>query len=136
MPPFVHLEVAIDNLFSLGLRRNDGDGAAFVEVGARPIGVKGFVGEQCAERGARDPPFDAGVVAVGNESEACEILKRREVRRFWSSDHHTRLHQKGPDKFCYRQRMSAIGRPPVHADGRVRRDLRRRKAGISSAPYN
>ena len=40
IPPFVHLKVAIDVVSSSRFRRDDGDGAAIVVLGAQPIVVK------------------------------------------------------------------------------------------------
>jgi hypothetical protein len=72
MPPFVHLEVAIEGLLSRGFWRSDGDGAPVVELGAQPIVVKGLVGEQSAERDIQNQRFDANAVEAltGHENEA------------------------------------------------------------------
>ena len=62
MAPFVHLEVAIDGVLSIGFGRNDGDGAPAVELGAQPIVVESFVGEQGADGDAGDQRFYADAV--------------------------------------------------------------------------
>ena len=65
MAPFVHLEVAIDRVLSIRSRRNDGDGAAAVELGAQPIVVEGFVGERGADGDAGDQRFSNWVQPSG-----------------------------------------------------------------------
>ena len=84
MPPFVHLEVAIDSLLSRGLRRNDGYCAAIVEFGAQPIVVEGLVGEQGAECDVRNQRFDADAVVAltGQQNEVYEIAECVDKREY------------------------------------------------------
>ena len=78
MAPFVHLEVAIDGVFSIGFGRNNGDGAPAVEFGTQTIVVEGFVGEQGAEGDAGDQRFDADAVVslTRQQDEARQIAER------------------------------------------------------------
>ena len=82
MAPFVHLEVAIDGVLSIGFWRNGGDGAPAVEFGAQPIVVEGFVGEQGADGDAGDQRFDADAVVslTWQQDEARQIAERIDKR--------------------------------------------------------
>src|SRR5271166_4691955 len=82
MAPFVHLEVAIDRVLSIRFGWNDGDGAPAVELGAEPIVVEGFVGEQGADGDAGDQRFDADAVVslTRQQGEARQIAERIDKR--------------------------------------------------------
>ena len=82
MAPFVHLEVAIDRVLSIRFGWNDGDGAPAVELGAEPIVVEGFVGEQGADGDAGDQRFDAEAVVslTRQQGEARQIAERIDKR--------------------------------------------------------
>src|SRR5271166_2952646 len=82
MAPFVHLEVAIDRVLSIRFGWNDGDGAPAVELGAEPIVVEGFVGEQGASSDAGDQRFDADAVVLltRQQGEARQIAERIDKR--------------------------------------------------------
>ena len=82
MAPFVHLEVATDRVLSVGFGRNDGDDAAAIELGAQPIVVEGFVGEQGADGDAGDQRFDADAIVplTRQQDEARQIAERIDKR--------------------------------------------------------
>ena len=82
MAPFVHLEVATDRVLSVGFGGNDGDDAAAIELGAQPIVVEGFVGEQGADGDAGDQRFDADAIVplTRQQDEARQIAERIDKR--------------------------------------------------------
>ncbi len=68
--------------FRIRFGRNDGDGAPAVELGAQPIVVEGFVGEQGADGDAGDQRFDADAVVslTRQQGEARQIAERVDKR--------------------------------------------------------
>ena len=82
MAPFVHLQIAIDRVLSIRFVLNDRDGAPAVELGAQPIVVEGFVGEQGADGDAGDQRFDADAVVslTRQQGEALQIAERIDKR--------------------------------------------------------
>ena len=83
MTPFVHLHVVIDWVLSIRFWRNDGDGAPAVELGAQPIVVEGFIGEQGADGDAGDQRSDADAVVPltrqqGEARQIAECIDKRD----------------------------------------------------------
>jgi hypothetical protein len=78
MPPFVHLGVVWDWRFAVGLRRDDGNSAAFVERGAQGVVVERLVSDQGVEIDASDQWLDADAVVTlaWEQNEARQIAQR------------------------------------------------------------
>jgi hypothetical protein len=80
--PFVHLGVARDRRFAVRLRRNDGQGASFIESGAQGVLVERLVGDESIKTDARykrlDP--DAIVPLARQQDEARQIAQRIDER--------------------------------------------------------
>ena len=62
MAPSVHVLIVGDLLCPLGFRRNDGGGAAPVQLRAPPIGIEGFVDRKGIEVSLLDQWIDADCV--------------------------------------------------------------------------
>src|SRR5580692_8674028 len=82
MAPAVHMIVARDGLGAIGFWRNDRHGAAFVQRGAQPIGVEGFVGKQRVEVDILDQGLDADTVMTlaRHQDEAHQVTQRIDQR--------------------------------------------------------
>ena len=80
--PFVHLGVVRDRRFAVRLRRNDGQGASFIESGAQAVLVERLVGDESIKIDARykrlDP--DAVVPLARQQDEARQIAQRIDER--------------------------------------------------------
>jgi hypothetical protein len=80
--PFVHLGVVRDRRFAVRLRRNDGQGASFIERGAQGVLVERLVGDESIKIDARykrlDP--DAVVPLARQQDEARQIAQRIDER--------------------------------------------------------
>jgi hypothetical protein len=80
--PFVHLGVVRDRRFAVRLRRNDGQGASFIESGAQGVLVERLVGDESIKIDARykrlDP--DAIVPLARQQDEARQIAQRIDER--------------------------------------------------------
>ncbi len=104
--PAIHREVARDVGLAIGLGRNHGEGAAFVEFAAKPIIVEALVADQRADGDAIEQRLNAVAVMplARQEDETREIAQRVDQgRRFWWSGR--RASVRSPDfesPFCAR----------------------------------
>src|SRR3954471_17431845 len=68
MAPLVHLEVARDCGDPVGFRRDHGNRAPVVQLGAEPVAVEGFVRQQGGEVEIRQKRGDTGAVVSGSRT--------------------------------------------------------------------
>lgn len=75
--PFVHFVIMRDAPGPVGLGRDDRCGPAFIEVGAQPVVVEGFVADERRKIEAGDQRLntDAVVTLTGQKDEANEIAE-------------------------------------------------------------
>lgn len=78
VPPFVHLGVDGQRLFSAWVLGDDDLGPALVEVGDNGVAVKGLVGDQSVEADAVDERFEANRVEplTGQQAKAHKVAER------------------------------------------------------------
>jgi len=77
MTPLVDFEVARDAAGAIGLGRDDGHSAPFIQFGTDPVDVEGLVGEKGVEFDAGDQRRDADAVVAlaGQEDEAGQVAE-------------------------------------------------------------
>lgn len=78
MAPFVHLLVDGERLGSTGMLRDDGRGAARVEIGDNAVAIECLVGDQCVEGQSFDERGNAhGVKALPREKHEAHAIAKR-----------------------------------------------------------
>ena len=82
MAPAIPMKVAVDDLGPIRFWRDDSDGAAFVQRGAQPIDIEGYVGQQRVEVDILDQWLDADTVMTlaRHQDEAHKIAQRIDQR--------------------------------------------------------
>src|SRR5271166_821620 len=76
--PLVHLGVVKDRRFAIRLRRDDGDGASFIQYGSQGVVVEGLVGDESVEIDARDQRLHAdAVVTLSRQQDKARHIAQR-----------------------------------------------------------